>query len=180
MTCSVRFIPLLTMGLALALTACTPPADPSTQEPVDPAPGLYRITLGGAGLAQYAQQGPGKTEDEVCVTSRESPRFADRAIRNYFVLHPGCTTRPAPRVGNAVSGTITCPLDPKRAAGTVTITYEGVVAADGVEATSRMAFDFQPVPGALGPDEERQVAMATKAMEQVGIRLKAERTGECV
>lgn len=105
---------------------------------------------------------------------------ADRAIRNYLVLHPGCTSRPAPRVGNALSGTITCPLDPRMAVGTVTITYEGAVAADGVEATSRMVFDFQPVPGALGPDEERQVAMATKAVEQVGIKLKAERTGECV
>ena len=166
----------------LGLAACaSPEPDPATAEPVALMPGLYRITLSGAGLARFAapasKDEPG---DEVCVRPSGRDRFADQVVENYFILHPGCRHQPEPRVGNVVSGVITCPLDPKMSTGTSTVTYEGVLSADRIEVTSRMRIDARPIPGRLSPEEERQLALGTAMMERVGIRVSAIRTGNCV
>lgn len=170
-------------AVALALSGlvvgCSPQADPTTQEPVELTPGLYQITLSGTGLARFTQQGPDGTEDEVCVRSGDVSRFPDRLARNYFSMHPGCGFSPEPREGNAFGGAVSCSLDPQRATGKVTIDYEGVISAERVLATSRMTFDARPIPGALTPEEERQLALGGALMESVGIQVAAVRAGDC-
>lgn len=170
---------LVLMAL-VALAGCASPRDPATEEPVDPVPGLYRITLSGAGLARFARPGPEDPKDDVCVTAFDSPRFADRLTDNYFSIHPGCVTRRDARAGNRLGGTITCPLDPGMAAGTSTVSYEGTISTDRVEATSRMRIDARPIPGALSPEEQRQIALGAALVERVGIQVTAVRTGDCV
>lgn len=176
---SIIRVAVLIVALSALLAACSPAGDPATQEPVELSPGLYQITLLGAGMAQFTQQSPGKTEDEVCVRSSDVSRFPDRMARNYFSMHPGCTASPEPREGNAFVGTVTCPLDPDRASGKITIEYEGVVSADRVVATSRMKVEAKPVPGTMSPKEQRQVAQGAALMEMVGIQVTAVRAGDC-
>ena len=172
-------VTLLAAALSGLLAGCSPAGDPASQEPVELAPGLYQITLSGAGIARFTQQGPGKTEDEICVRPDDVTRFPDRIARNYFSMTPFCTAIPEPREGNAFRGTITCPLDPKALTGGVTIDYEGVVSADRVVATSRTKFGAQPVPGALPPEEQRALAAGAALMEMVGIQITAIRAGDC-
>ena len=172
-------VAVLAAALSGLIAGCSPAGDPATQEPVELMPGLYQITLSGTGLAQFTQQGPGETEDEICVRSGGVSRFPDRMARNYFSMHPGCTAIPEPREGNAFRGTVTCPLDPRDVTGEVTIDYEGVVSADRVVATSRTKFSAQPVPGALSPEEQRQLAAGSALMEMVGIQITAVRAGDC-
>lgn len=166
-------------ALSGLMASCSPAGDPATQEPVELMPGLYQITLSGTGLAQFAQQGPGETEGEICVRSGDDSRFPDRMARNYFSMHSGCTAVPEPRVGNAFRGTVSCPLDPRELTGEVTIDYEGVVSADRVVVTSRTKFSAQPVPGALSPEEQRELAAGSAFMAMVGIQITAVRAGDC-
>ena len=172
----------LAVLVLLGLAACSPSEpDPATAEPVALTPGLYRITLSGAGLARFATPAAkDEPEDEVCVRPSDRARFADQVVKNYFTLHPGCRNQPEPRVGNVIRGVITCPLDPKMSTGTSSVTYEGVLSADGVEVTGRMSIDARPIPGKLSPEEQRQLALGTAMMERVGIQVAAVRTGDCI
>lgn len=176
-----RIIQVAVLAAALSglMAGCSPAGDPATEEPVELTPGLYQITLSGAGMAQFTQQSPSETEDEVCVRPGDVTRFPDRMARNYFSMHPGCTASPEPREGNSFRGTVTCPLDPERATGKITIEYQGVVSADRVVATSQMTFDAQPVPGTMSPEERRQLAQGAALMELVGIQVTAVRAGDC-
>jgi hypothetical protein len=169
----------LAVGLSGLMAGCSPAGDPSTQEPVELATGLYQITLSGTGLAQFTPSGPSETEDEICVRSGDVTRFPDRLARNYFSMTPFCTTIPEPREGNAFRGTVSCPLDPRELTGEVTIDYEGVVSADRVVLTSRTKFGAQAVPGALSPEEQREFAAGAALMEMVGIQITAVRAGDC-
>jgi len=170
---------LMAATLAGMVSACSPPVAPAAQEPIELTPGLYQITLSGAGLAQFTQQRGGKTEDEVCVRAGDVSRFPDRLARNYFSLHPGCTFSPQARQGNAIGGTLSCPLDPQRAMGKITLDYEGVISADRVETTGRMKIEARSVPGALSEEEASQLAQGAALMEQVGIKVVAIRSGDC-
>jgi len=179
MSAITRMLTLAGVLGSLCLTACDQPRDAAAEAPVDPAPGLYKVTLTGAGLDRYAQ-GPGRTQDEICVTASESPRFAERLARNYFSMHEACTSKVEPRTGNAIAGVITCGLDPQRAAGSMTVAYTGTVSADAVTANGQMKIDARPVPGSMTPEETQQIRLAAAMMEQVGIVVTATRTGDCV
>jgi hypothetical protein len=149
--------------ILLGLAACSPSApDPATAAPVDPLPGLYTIALSGAGLAGLATRPSKDEEDAVCVRASDSPGFADRLVSNSFTLHPVCRDEREPRAGNTIRGIITCPLDSRMAAGTSTVTYEGIVSADLVEATGKLSIDARPAPGQLNPEEQRQLALGRR------------------
>lgn len=163
------------------LVACSPSEpDPATAEPVNPLPGLYRVTLSGTGVAALAGSSSKDDGDEVCVRPSDSARFADLVARNHFTLHPLCRTQTEPRVGNVIRGVITCPLDPGMSTGTSTTTYEGVVSADQVEVTGRMSIDARPIPGALSPEEQRGLTVGVALMERMGLKVTAVRTGDCI
>ena len=167
--------------ILLGLAACSPSApDPATAEPVDPLPGLYTITLSGAGLAGLATRPSKNEEDAVCVRASDSAGFADRLVSNSFTLHPVCTDEREPRAGNTIRGIITCPLDSRMAAGTSTVTYEGIISADRVEATGKISIDARPAPGQLNPEEQRQLALGMALVQNVGLRVSAVRTGDCL
>lgn len=162
--------------LPVGLVACTQ-RDPASEQPLEPEGGNYAIRLTGDGLAEMLPQDK-EPADSVCVPSGEGGALADRLARNYFTLHPGCTSSKRPRQGNLIGGTVVCPLDPQRAQGTWTIDYEGTISADRVELSGSMDMDIVAAPN-MSAEERRQAELGAAMFKAVGIRIVAERTGEC-
>ena len=164
------------LAACLAGAACSQAPDPASQEPVDPAPGLYEITLSGAGLLKAA----GKSDpDEFCLTERDRASFPHLLARNYYQLHAACRPSRAPREGNAFGGEISCAADPKMAQGMNRFVYEGVVAADNVRVEIRMKLEVEIKEDAMTEAEAAQLKLGMKMFERARFVIEAERIGDC-
>ncbi len=169
------FIAAVICGTA---AACSDRADPASETPVDPAPGLYEITLSGAGLLKHA--GPEDAAQTYCLRESASASFPHLLAENYYKLHYSCTTRRGAREGNAVAGEISCPADPKLASGANRFVYRGAVGREKTRVEVRMKLDAQLKEGAGGAEvSDAQMKLAMKALEQARFVIEARRTGAC-
>lgn len=159
---------------SLGLAGCA--NDPASQPPVELKPGLYEFSVGGAVGPINAME---RSDRTMCVRPRHVQHFPNTLAEKAFVFHGSCQPNRSPRVGNAVSGEVTCPVDPKMAAGHTRMSYSGVVTEDGVQITARVSVDAQYNENALRDGEKIQLEMAMKAMEQVRPRVTARRIGIC-
>jgi hypothetical protein len=119
---STSLKPLLPAALllgALGLSACSSPA---SEEPVALRNGLYTFTANGA----FAT---GKPITEICLSGGDDQRKINKLIKGAFALYEECSHQPEARVGNAVSGKLTCEID--ETAGMNTI-YKGSVTAESL------------------------------------------------
>lgn len=166
----------LLLAGCLAGAACSQAPDPASQEPVDPAPGLYEITLSGAGLLKAA----GKSDpDAFCLTERDRASFPHLLVRNYYELHAACRPTRAPRQGNAVGGEITCAADPKMAQGMNRFVYEGAVSARDVRVEVRMKLEAEIKEDAMTEAEAARLKLGMKMMERARFVIEADRVGDC-
>lgn len=162
-------------GAATLAVGCTQTTDPTTQEPVDPKPGQYEITLSGAGLMKNMKEEP----HSYCLYESERDAFPHMLAKNYYELHPGCRAKHDPREGNAISGVISCAADPKMATGMNSFVYEGVVGEERVKVDVQIKFDAKLKEGAGGEMSDGQLKLAMKAMERMRFVIEAVRTGDC-
>lgn len=162
--------------IALALTGCAE-RDAKSEAPVELTPGLYNVSLGGGGFAQFSGEKEG--EQTLCVREADTEALAQQFAMQYFTMHPGCSNRPRAREGNSFGGTMTCSVDPQRAQGSWVIDYEGTIAAEAVDITGRMTIELTPTPGTMSAEEEAQLKMGTKFMENIPLIVSAKRTGDC-
>ncbi len=161
---------------ALIATACAEAPDAASEAPVDPEPGQYQITLGGAGLLKHAgTEGP----HSYCLRISDRASFAHKLAQNYYLLHPACTASKLPREGNAIAGEIRCPVDPKMAEGASRFVYSGAVAKDAVRVEVQMKFDAEIKDGAMTDEDAVRAKLAMKAIEKARFVIEAIRTGEC-
>ena len=101
---------------AFGLSSCS---NPESEAPVEVTPGMYAIKVGSFG----------KAKDQLCFSAGDADNV-DRLIKKYYAfLEEGCSHKTEPRVGNKVSGAISCEIDPT--AGWKT-TYTGTLAADSI------------------------------------------------
>lgn len=163
-------------ALPVLAAACSGAPDPAAQAPADPAPGLYRIALSGAGLAGKAGQQGGHS---YCLQQRESASFPHLLARTYYRLHPGCVSRPGPREGNAITGEISCAADPKLARGMNRFVYNGVVAADKTTVEVRVKMEADIREEAMTEQELADLRLGMKMMERMRFVIEAERVGDC-
>lgn len=176
-----------TLGAAAALTlvlAGCAQRDPASEERVDPADGQYEISFeaGGALGAVMPQNanGPGSDTRSVCVRNGSGSTFAE-SIAKGAAWHPSCSNSPAPRQGNALSGTMTCPLDQERVpGGRLVSNYTGAVSADGVEVEMVSKFEIpEAVFAAMRPEQASEMRQALTLMENIPIKIVGRRTGDC-
>ena len=101
---------------ALGSASCS---NPESEAPVELTPGMYAIKVGSFG----------KAKDQLCFSASHVDNV-DRLIKKYYAfIEGGCSHKTEPRVGNKVSGAISCEIDPT--AGWKT-TYTGALAADSI------------------------------------------------
>jgi hypothetical protein len=167
--------------LAVALAGCSA-SDPATEAPVELLPGQYQIRMSGGGLAAGVptSQGPGAVDDSVCIARADDSETVSKLARQYLGMHPGCSHSANDRVGNSVSGKLSCPTDPERApGGAVTTTYTGALTAESVTLEGKVSFDIPQMTAGMSPEEQAQIEQGMKVMESISIVVKAERTGDC-
>ncbi len=165
-------------AVSLLAAACVEQTDPASETPVDPAAGLYEITLSGAGLLKHVDTN--KAPDAFCLTEAQRASFPHVLAENYYKLSPLCTINHAQREGNAIAGEISCMADPKMASGANRFVYAGAVGADRAKVEVRMKLDAQIKPGAGGQEvSDAQLKLAMKAMERMKFVIEAKRTGDC-
>lgn len=163
-------------ALPALAAACSRAPDPAAQEPVDPAPGLYRIALSGAGLAGKMDR---QSDASYCLKQHESASFPHLLARNYYQLHAGCVSKPGLREGNAIAGEISCAADPKLARGMNRFVYNGVVAADKTTIELRMKLEADIREDAMTERELAQLRLGVKMMERMRFVIEAARVDDC-
>lgn len=154
--------------------ACAEAPDPSSQTPVDPAAGLYEISLSAGG--QAIRDG-GDTQKTYCLRQGDAGKFGEMLVENYYKLHASCRLAASPRVGNAISGEIRCAADRKLADGSNRFVYRGVVARDAVNVSVQIKFDAEPKAGSEA--DTLQIKLAMKALELARVSIDAVRVGDC-
>ena len=128
-------------------------SNPESEAPVELTPGMYAIKVGSLG----------KAKDQLCFSASDVDNV-DRLIKKYYAfLEEGCSHKTEPRVGNKVSGAISCEIDPT--AGWKT-TYTGALAAESI------TVDAEIVNYANDPADKRE-EVTTES------RLTAQRVGNC-
>ena len=128
-------------------------SNPESEAPVELTPGMYAIKVGSFG----------KAKDQLCFSASDVDNV-DRLIRKYYAfLEEGCSLETEPRVGNKVSGAISCEIDPT--AGWKT-TYTGILTADSI------VVDAEIVNYANDSSDKRE-EVTTES------RLTAQRVGNC-
>lgn len=141
----------LGFNAAFGLSSCT---NPESETPVALTPGLYAVQVGSFG----------KAKDQLCFTNGDDQNV-NRLIKKYYAfLEEGCSHKTDARVGNRVSGTISCEIDTTSGFKT---TYEGSLTTDSITVDATIV-NYAP---ALGSDEREE-----KTTES---RLTARRIGPC-
>ncbi|MHA7871231.1 MAG: hypothetical protein ACX939_02670 [Hyphococcus sp.] len=160
----------------LLAAACADSRDPISQTPVDPEPGLYKVTLGGAGLLQHADL---DDPQDYCLREGERADFPHVLARHYYQLHALCRVQRGVREGNAVGGEIICAADPKMAQGSNRFVYNGVVASEHARIEVRMKLDATLKEDAMSEAEAKQLRLGMKLMERFRFTIDAARVGDC-
>jgi len=163
--------------IVLALAAsCAEQRDPTQEVPVDLEPGLYQVSLSGAGLLKAGgKEGP----HAICVTAANRGTFPHTLVKKFYHVHYSCVDRPAMREGNAIGGEISCAADPKLAQGANRFVYEGAVSTGAVSIDVQIKMDAAIKEGAMTEEQVKQLKLGMKAMQMVKFVIEAEHTGEC-
>lgn len=163
-------------GISLLASACSRAPDPASETPVDLEPGMYEITISGAGLPSSVNT---DRPHSACVRESDRASFPHKLVQNYYSLHPACTTDRLPREGNKIAGEISCAADPKLAAGANRFVYSGAVKGDNVVVSVQMKLEAVIKEGSMTEAEAKQLKLGMKMMERLRFVIKAKRTGAC-
>ncbi|MEQ8936331.1 MAG: DUF3617 family protein [Amphiplicatus sp.] len=165
--------------LCLLAAACAEEAqDPASETSVDPRPGLYEITVSGAGLMKNVKGND--VPQSYCLTETQRASFPHLLAEGFYKLSPLCTSKRRSREGNAVSGEISCAADPKMASGANRFVYSGMVGEERAEVEVHMKLEAELKPGVGGAEvSDAQMKMAMKAMERLRFVIEAARAGDC-
>lgn len=171
---------LLSLALAAGLSACSGASDPASEAPVALKAGKYRVEI--SGQAQTAFMGTQQTQandrGSVCLSSDDDGVKVSKLARGSYSMHEGCSHSANDRVGNSVSGRVSCPTDPERMpGGEIAIEYTGTLAADMITLEGKQKMDL---PTANLTEEEKQLlSRSDEVFDKVSIIVKAERIGDC-
>jgi hypothetical protein len=163
-----HFVAALLAGASL-LAGCAG-ADPASEEPVSLKGGAYRITLSG-GMAK------GDELETLCVIPGHDEGNVSQLAEKYLSFGGECSHNAKDRVGNAISGTVTCPWE---GAGSTVIEYQGAIGTEAIIMEGTVAINLPDDRSSIGDAEAiAQQERVKSNMDGVVLTLKAERTGEC-
>lgn len=130
-------------------------SNPKNEAPVALTPGLYAVQIGAFG----------KEDSRMCFSGSDVDNV-DKLIRKYYAfLEAGCSHKADQRVGNSISGAISCEIDSTAGYNT---TYSGILTTDSLTVDATIV-NYAPTIGASDKREE----VTTES------RLNARRVGSC-
>jgi hypothetical protein len=160
-------------------------SDPASEAPVALMAGQYKISLTGdakgmSGLLPARKFGE-EAEDSICIREGYDEGNVASLAKQYLAFGENCSHTAGERVGNAVKGTLSCPIQYAPAsAGTFDTNYSGTLAAESI--TLEGSMDFQ-IPdeaiAAADPATQAELRQGVEALKDVVLTVKAERTGDC-
>lgn len=172
-------------AVLLSASACSS-HDAANEAPVDPAPGEYRVTMAGGGLATLSgfgqlSEGPGGVDDRICVSDSDGGDLADMLARKYLAFADSCSLKAKARQGNAVGGMLSCPTNQQAMPGTTfVVDYQGAIAAERVDLQSKIRIELpESALANMDPAAAQQMEHAKGLVENMEISVAAERVGEC-
>ena len=163
----------IVVGLA-ALSGCG--SDPAAEAPVNVQPGLYAASLGGRAFGPFYAAAPKELDKKVCVYPEDVETFPQMYARKYLSMEDACGGELAERVGNRITGKVTCPLDKGELTGRLVTRFEGDVAQDSI--TVRAVTKLEDLQG--DPGQVASVQGTPLTEEGIDLMLKITRVGDCV
>jgi Protein of unknown function (DUF3617) len=94
---------LFAAAALLALAGCS---NPETEPPVDLAPGLYDVTLGGGTLIELKSK---QRTDSICFAPENTFAFPSEPLSHILPQWDGCADEAQAPAGNAIRGARRCP-----------------------------------------------------------------------
>ena len=91
------------LAAAAVLAGCS---NPATEAPVDLAPGLYDVTLGGGTMIALKSN---QRTDRICFAPENSLAFPREPLSHILPQWDGCADEAPQPVGNAIRGARRCP-----------------------------------------------------------------------
>jgi hypothetical protein len=114
-----KLLPAVSFLSVFGLSACS---GPEGEQPVSLREGLYTFKTDG-----LIGKGPAITE--ICITGSDDAAKIDTLITEVFALTEDCSHQPEARVGNAISGNLTCEIDESTGVKTA---YNGSLTAESL------------------------------------------------
>ena len=174
---------VVALATGFALPGCTEGRDPASEEPATLLPGQYKVSIGGdmKGGLPFASKAAREEQEGFCIADGYGEDVPDMLVRRYMGMSDGCSLDAAPRQGNAISGKLSCPTDPERAAGgSFNMTYSGAVSSDRIDVSGQMKLELpDSVFASMPPEQAEQMKQAQAMMDKLQISVTAERTGAC-
>jgi hypothetical protein len=169
-------------GLSV-LGGCSMGGDPASEEPVSLKEGQYKVVLTGntSGLGGLVPTKPAD-EGSVCIRAGYDEGNVATLAKQYLAFTSECAHSAKARVGNAVAGTVTCPLGPDlpNMSGSITTEYKGLIGTESIEIAGQMKMDIpKQILANSGDASPEEMQAGIDAMEDIVISVKAERTGDC-
>lgn len=171
--------------ILLSASACSS-RDAASEDPIDLAPGEYRVTMAGGGLSTLSgfgklSEGPGGVDDRICISDGDGGDLADTLARKYLAFADSCSLDAKARQGNAVGGTLSCPTNQQAMPGaTFVVDYQGAIGAERVDLQSKIRIELpESALANMDPGVAQQMEHAKGLVENMEISVAAERVGEC-
>jgi hypothetical protein len=160
----------------LALAACS---DPVTEKPVDMQRGMYQAEVSGqfAGMLDTANMyKDGKQRSFSFCYRGLTDGYPTAPIEDLVNIDRRCDPAVVDRHGNQLTWMISCPLDPKKAVGSIKYTYTGVIKETSLDGTVQADIDIQVSNDPELDKYSSQIAAMTKLVK---FRVNTSRVGDC-
>ncbi len=168
------------MLFAVMLSACSGASDPATEAPVALLDGQYEVSVSGQarGLLGTRSTAPDDKPTKLCLTANDDAEKIAKLARTYYGMSGNCAHDGNDRVGNQVSGEVSCAADPERApGGSIGFVYTGQVATDAVRLEGKWRYDL--ANATMRPEERAILEQGQAELEKLSLVVDAKRIGDC-
>ncbi len=176
-----RWLAVSCIALSAVLSGCGGGRDPATEAEVEILPGMFQLQ----GQIRPVAVLPNRTrtaaddDDRVCLRDADARRAVATTMRRLWQM-PACVIGEMERTGNAISGTMRCPLDAERMpGGAFVIHFSGSVAAEEISLTQRMEMQLPAAPQGMSPEQVAQTRQGLEAMNDREFGFALTRVGDC-
>lgn len=135
-------------------------------------PGAYEVSLSGP-IPNL--QGPGANSDQKLCIRSSSDTTPKLLVSSMLIASESCDLPSFKREGNRLTGKSVCPVDPQKATGEFSTSFDGTIGENAIDGVVAWKMDVH------GSDAQSDKDMqdAKQLMEGVKLTFKARRVGDC-
>lgn len=169
-----------TVLFAATLSACSAASDPATEAPVTLPDGEYQVAISGqaTGMLGTRSTAPDDKPTKICLTASDDADKVAKLARTYYGFSGSCSHDGNERVGNQVSGEVSCAADPERApGGSIGFAYTGQLTADAIRLEAKWRYNLDTA--VMRPEEREILERGRSELEKLSLVVEAKRIGDC-